>query len=29
MERSSERSKPTFSGLKTKLIFDKKLWKNI
>ncbi|KAH8277587.1 hypothetical protein KR018_001676 [Drosophila ironensis] len=27
MERSSE--KPTFSGLKIKLIFDKKLWKNI
>nr|NP_001286576.1 uncharacterized protein Dmel_CG45087 [Drosophila melanogaster]AHN56371.1 uncharacterized protein Dmel_CG45087 [Drosophila melanogaster] len=27
MERSSE--KPTFSGLKIKLMFDKKLWKNI
>ncbi|KAH8279350.1 hypothetical protein KR026_007726 [Drosophila bipectinata] len=27
MERSSE--KPYFSGLKIKLIFDKKLWKNI
>ncbi|KAH8348246.1 hypothetical protein KR084_005706 [Drosophila pseudotakahashii] len=27
MERSSE--KPTFSGLKTELMFDKKLWKNI